>query len=308
MELLDDESAAGPDSDRSLILRLREANKNLLYAALSARDSLADAESALDNQERFFAVLAHELRSPLVPIKLVASALDALPESRDGLPRLRQTLTRQVEYLVHLVNGLDDVTRIKHGKLVLDMRIVRPAEAMETALVMARPLTEARQQHLTLQFPQDPLLVRGDLDRFVQVFFNLLSNAVKFTPSRGTISVALQRNGDSVSIAIQDSGPGIAPAFLPFMFDMFAQNERTPGSFAGRFGHWPFISALAGRVARGDGVNRQHNSWCWLYRHGHTTASIAPCRRHVNHGDSTLALRNFGVIPTFTSVCQTRRT
>lgn len=214
MELLDDESAAGPDSDRSLILRLREANKNLLYAALSARDSLADAESALDNQERFFAVLAHELRSPLVPIKLVASALDALPESRDGLPRLRQTLTRQVEYLVHLVNGLDDVTRIKHGKLVLDMRIVRPAEAMETALEMARPLTEARQQHLTLQFPQDPLLVRGDLDRLVQVFFNLLSNAVKFTPSRGTISVALQRNGDSVSSPFRIA----APASLPLSF------------------------------------------------------------------------------------------
>lgn len=114
-----------PDSgligESVLIVRLREANRNLLCAALSARDSLAVAESALSNQDRFFSVLAHELRSPLAPIKLVASALEMLPGSLEGVPRLHQMLTRQLDSLVHLVNGLDDVARIKNGKLTLDM-------------------------------------------------------------------------------------------------------------------------------------------------------------------------------------------
>lgn len=224
MELFGEAPGIGLANESALILRLREANRHLLHAALSARDSLAEAENALENQDRFFAVLAHELRSPLAPIKLVASALEAWPGSELGLPRLHQTLARQLDYLVHLVNGLDDVTRIKNGKLVVEMQVMSVADAMLSALEMARPLTEARQQKLTFQLPPEPLLVCGDHERLVQVFYNLLSNAVKFTPAHGTISVTIKRHGERASISIQDSGPGIAPAFLPFMFDMFAQD------------------------------------------------------------------------------------
>lgn len=224
MEPRDGEPGTGLPSDSALIASLREANLHLLCAALSARDLQAEAEVALTNQDHFFAVLAHELRAPLAPIKLVATALGALAASDDSLPRLRRTLTRQLDYLVHMVNGLDDVTRIRNGKLALDLHDVRVSDALVTALEMVRPLTEARQQQLTAQVPQDPLLVCGDHERLVQVFFNLLSNAVKFTPSQGLISVLLKRSGDCASIAIQDNGPGIASAFLPFMFDMFAQS------------------------------------------------------------------------------------
>lgn len=220
--------SAAPDTglvgESVLIVRLREANRNLLRAALNARDSLAVAESALSNQDRFFSVLAHELRSPLAPIKLVASALERLPDPPEEVPRLHQTLTRQLDSLVHLVNGLDDVARIKNGKLALDMHVVPVTDAILAALEMTQPLSEARQQQLTFRLPEELLLVRGDHERLVQVFFNLLSNAVKFTPSHGAISVAVHRRGDSVCIEIQDSGPGIAPAFLPFIFDMFAQD------------------------------------------------------------------------------------
>lgn len=211
-------------SESVLIVRLREANRNLLRAALSARDSLAVAESALSNQDRFFSVLAHELRSPLAPIKLVASALEMLPGSLEGVPRLHQTLTRQLDSLVHLVNSLDDVARIKNGKLALDMHVLPVADAILAALEMARPLSEARQQQLTFRLPEEQLLVHGDHERLVQVFSNLLSNAVKFTPAHGAISVAIHRRDDSVYVEIQDSGPGITPAFLPFMFDMFTQD------------------------------------------------------------------------------------
>ncbi|WP_342114480.1 sensor histidine kinase [Pseudoduganella sp. OTU4001] len=224
MELLDNEAGMGPPSDNAIILRLREANLHLLCAALSARDSQAEAEIALTNQDRFFAVLAHELRAPLAPIKLVATSLDTLTATDERLPRLRQTLTRQLDYLVHMVNGLDDVTRIRNGKFALDLQQVRTADVMAAALEMVRPLTEARQQKLTTQFCRDPLLVLGDFDRLVQVFFNLLSNAVKFTPAKGSISVLVARSGASASITVQDNGPGIAPAFLPFVFDMYAQN------------------------------------------------------------------------------------
>jgi signal transduction histidine kinase len=206
-----------------LILRLREANRNLMHAALSARDLLAEAEIALKNQDRFVAVLAHELRGPLAPIQLVASALESLPAFED-VPQLSQALTRQLDHLVHLVNGLDDVARIKSGKLVLDMQPVLVADVIQSALEMARPLTEIRGQKLTLRLPQEPLLVLGDYERLVQVLFNLLSNAVKFTPLQGMISVSARRNGNFASISVQDSGPGISPAFLPFMFDLYAQN------------------------------------------------------------------------------------
>jgi two-component system, sensor histidine kinase len=221
---LDGEPGIGLPSDDALILSLREANLHLLCAALRARDSQAEAEVALTNQDHFFSVLAHELRAPLAPIKLVATALDAIAANDESLPRLRQTLSRQLDYLVHMINGLDDVTRIRNGKLALDMHEVRVSDAMLTALEMVRPLTETRQQKLTAQLSQDPLLVRGDHDRLVQVFFNLLSNAVKFTPSQGLISVAIKRSGTCASISIQDSGPGIDPAFHPFMFDMFSQS------------------------------------------------------------------------------------
>jgi signal transduction histidine kinase len=248
MEWFGEEPGTGAVGDGALILRLREANRNLLHAALSARDSLSDAESSLSNQDRFFAVLAHELRSPLAPIKLVALALDELPASSACLPQLRQTLTRQLDHLVQLINGLDDLTRIKNGKLVLDMQALRPADAMATALEMARPLTEARQQKLNYWPPREPLLILGDRCRLVQVFFNLLSNAVKFTPLRGTITVMVKRKGDCASISIKDSGSGIAPAFLPFVFDMFAQ-DGTPGAFPRWLGYWPVTGALSGGAA-----------------------------------------------------------
>lgn len=224
MGQLGGEPGIGLPGDSALILSLREANMHLLCATLRARDSQAEAEVALSNQDHFFAVLAHELRAPLAPIKLVATALDAVAANDESLPRLRQTLTRQLDYLVHMIKGLDEVTRIRNGNLALEMRDVSVSDTMLTALEMVRPLTEARHQSLTAQLSQVPLSVRGDHDQLVQVFFNLLSNAVKFTPTQGQISVALKRDGACANISVQDNGPGIEPGFLPYMFDMFAQS------------------------------------------------------------------------------------
>jgi signal transduction histidine kinase len=223
MERFGKTPGVGLVNESALILRLREANRNLVHAALSARDSLAEAETALKNQDRFVAVLAHELRGPLAPIQLVASALGSVPACEE-VPQLSQRLTRQLDHLVHLVNGLDDVTRIKSGKLVLDMQPLLLADVIHSALEMARPLAEVRRQKLTIRLPQESLRVCGDFERLVQVLFNLLSNAIKFTPLQGKISVAARRSGNFASISVQDSGPGIPPAFLPFVFDLYAQS------------------------------------------------------------------------------------
>jgi len=224
MDLPGKDVAYGLASDSALIARLREVNKNLLYAAVTARDSQIEAEGALQNQDRFLAVLAHELRNPLTPINLVATALGAFSEINDRLLRLQQTLTRQLGHLSYLVNTLDDVTRIKSGKLQLDMQLVRLADAVLTAFDMIRPLTDARGQQLDIWLPAESLMVRGDVGRLVQVFSNLLSNATKFTPEHGIISVKMERKDACATITIKDSGTGISHAFQPFMFDIFAQD------------------------------------------------------------------------------------
>lgn len=215
------------DDVNELVAQLREANRNLVQAALRALELQEGAERALQNEDQFLAVLAHELRNPLTPIALATRSLAGLVDANEKLPRLQETLARQVKHLAFLVATLDDTSRIKSGKALLEMKLLDPVDVVMAAIEIAQPSADARAQDLRVYLPAGRLLIKGDFDRLIEVFANLLTNASKFTPEQGTISLEMRQEQASLIVVIRDSGRGVSTEFQPLMFDMFAQ-EGTP--------------------------------------------------------------------------------
>src|SRR5438128_860429 len=133
-----------------------------------------------------------------------------------------------------MVDDLLDMNRIAQGKLRLDLEILELAALIRAALEMSAQDIEKKAIHLELVEPGEPLSVEADAGRLQQVFRNIFSNAVKFTPAGGSIRVTLSREADSALVIVTDTGTGIAPEFLPFVFDIFRQQEQ--GSRRGREG------------------------------------------------------------------------
>src|SRR6185503_4449580 len=176
------------------------------------------------------AMLGHELRNPLAPI-LTALQLMRL---RGGVAveQERTVIERQTQHLVRLVDDLLDVSRIARGKIDLRKERVELAEVVAKAIEMASPLLEERQHDLRVAVPRG-LVVDADPARLSQVVANLLTNSAKYTETGGRVTVAAERDGDEVVLRVADSGIGIAPDMLPYVFEMFAQErqalDRTQG-------------------------------------------------------------------------------
>jgi signal transduction histidine kinase len=203
---------------------MQEANEQLLLAALGARDMKSFAERAQDDQTALLALVAHELRNPLTPIRMAASLIDRA--GAQELPRLRAVIERQVEHLSRMVADLLDISRVHSGKLrvlrtPLDIRSLVPA-ILETS----RPAIEARQQQLGLVIPVRPLWVNADRVRLIQVVTNLLDNASKYTPDHGEVRLEIAGTPTSLVITVADSGIGIGERMLPDVFHSFVQDSR----------------------------------------------------------------------------------
>ncbi len=184
-----------------------------------------EAMAASRVKDDFLAMLGHELRNPLAPIR---TALHLMALRRDGdTTKERQVIERQVDHLVRLVDDLLDVSRITRGKIELHREPVEVGAVISRALEMASPLLEQRGHHLTLDVPRAGLAVDADPARLAQVFSNLLTNAAKFTDPGGQISVTASRVDREIEVTVKDTGAGIAPEFLPTLFDTFAQERRT---------------------------------------------------------------------------------
>jgi PAS domain S-box-containing protein len=188
----------------------------------------AAALADLDRRKNeFLAMLGHELRNPLAPIR---NAL-RLVRLRQQDPRheVRQAydiMERQVENLVRLVDDLLDLGRITSGKIQLRMERVDLAIVIARAIEGARPLIDARRHALQIHLPESPVPVEADPVRLAQVLWNLLNNAAKYTPDGGRITLEVEL-GDGAVVRIRDTGMGIAPEMLPKVFDLFTQMERT---------------------------------------------------------------------------------
>lgn len=208
---------------------IRDETGHIIGASSIARDisRRKELEASLRESDRrkdeFLAVLAHELRNPLAPIRNAVAALRlALPEN-DTLRRAGGIIERQVRQMTRLLDDLLDISRITHGKLELRRETVTLQSVLESALETSRPLLDAAAQPLSVRVPAEPIHLHADPVRMAQVFSNLLSNASKYSDPGAPIELVAVRDGDEVVVRLTDHGIGIAPEALPTLFEMFSQ-------------------------------------------------------------------------------------
>jgi signal transduction histidine kinase len=195
-----------------------------------------DLLRSVRRKDGFLAVLAHELRHPLQPMRAAAAFLAR--QHLDG-PETKAIaiIERQVGRLVRLVDDLLDVSRIAHGKLTLCTVPVSLGEVVEAAVDATRSLAEKQRQRLRITVPAAPVLVLADPDRLTQVFSNLLHNAIKFGALGGIVGVTIRDSATgSASVSVRDDGAGISADMLDSVFELFTQEERSPARERGGLG------------------------------------------------------------------------
>ncbi|MFO0601521.1 MAG: PAS domain-containing protein [Polyangiales bacterium] len=192
--------------------------------ALAAAEALREADRRKDE---FLALLAHELRNPLAPLRTGLQVIRLSAADEAASARVHAMMERQVDHMVRLVDDLLDISRISRGKLELRREAVRVQDVVEQAVEATRPAVEAGRHALKVSVPPAPLWVNGDVTRLVQVLSNLLHNAAKYTPPGGRIEVDVEPVAEGVALRVTDDGAGIAAEMLPKVFDMFVQADRT---------------------------------------------------------------------------------
>src|SRR5262245_30620909 len=208
---------------------VRSGGVGVYFRDISDRVRALEALREADRRkDEFLAVLAHELRNPLSPIRNGVQLL----RLGDGVSDLRgQTLDmidRQAGHLVRLVDDLLDVSRITSGKMALQKTALELSTVVASAVETCRPAIDAARHSLVLDLPAESLLVHVDFVRLAQVVSNLLSNAARYTVAGGRIELKVRREARDAVISVADNGIGIAPEILPRVFDMFMQGGHHP--------------------------------------------------------------------------------
>ena len=196
-------------------------------------DALRDADRRKDE---FLAMLSHELRNPLAPIRNALHILRMRARGDAVLEQTSEMMMRQVDHMVRLVDDLLDVSRITRGKIVLQREVVDASTIVNRAIEASRPAIEASRHALTVTFANEALPVDVDLTRMAQVVTNLLNNAAKFTPDLGRIAIRTVRKNGDAAIEVKDNGAGIPADVLPTIFDLFVQSGRTLDGSQGGLG------------------------------------------------------------------------
>jgi signal transduction histidine kinase len=199
------------------------------------------AEEALQEADRrkdeFLALLSHELRNPLAPIRTGLELIRISGDTPQSVRRVRAMMERQVNQMVRLIDDLLDVSRIASGKIVLQRAPTLVSELVQSAIEAHRTAIEAANIDLIVEVPAEPFVIDVDSTRFVQVLSNVVHNASKFTPAHGQIRIGVEPRGGNevpqVAITISDTGVGISHDLLPRVFELFVQaesaTERTNG-------------------------------------------------------------------------------
>ncbi|MFZ5546410.1 MAG: PAS domain-containing hybrid sensor histidine kinase/response regulator [Pseudomonadota bacterium] len=192
---------------------------------MSERRRLADLESSSRRMMEFLAMLAHELRNPLAPIRNAVSILQLEKELSSRVLASRDIIDRQLAHLTRLVDDLLDVGRVATGKISLKRERISLREVVFRSIEAARPLIDARRHTLELRIPDDPISMVGDGTRLAQVLQNLLVNAAKFTDEGGRIELDLRTADEMAVLTVRDTGRGIATEALERVFELFTQEE-----------------------------------------------------------------------------------
>jgi signal transduction histidine kinase len=203
---------------------LHDNLKRTEVATRQARDAADDANRAKDT---FLATVSHELRTPLHSILGWVRLLEEGESDEQTLHRGLQTIARNAELQVQMIDDILDMTRVVSGKLRLELGPVDLATVVQRACDSARPTAAAKELDVQLRLDPERCRMLGDADRLQQAVANLLTNAIKFTPSRGRIQIELLRQGSDLRLCVADSGKGISPQFLPHVFERFRQAEDT---------------------------------------------------------------------------------
>jgi CheY-like chemotaxis protein/nitrogen-specific signal transduction histidine kinase len=188
-----------------------------------AQEALVEADR---RKTEFLAILGHELRNPLAPIRNAVELLHRQESLPEKVRWAMDVIGRQCEKLEHLVNDLLDVSRISRGRIQLCKRPMRLQEVLADAIEGLAPLIRKSGHTLETRLPEAPVVVMGDPLRLAQVFTNLLSNAVKYTPDGGHIGVSLNQQGPTAVIRFCDDGVGIPAEHLPGLFEIFSRGGR----------------------------------------------------------------------------------
>jgi signal transduction histidine kinase len=200
------------------------------------RSHLAALEESDRRKNEFLAMLAHELRNPLAPIRSAMQVLRLRGDDPEGVKWVREIVDRQVTHLTRLIDDLLDVSRITRGAVSLRKEPFQLGTLLARAIETSRPLIDSRNQELAIDAPERPVPLNGDLTRLVQALSNLLNNASKYTPERGRIGLVAGLSEDSVVIRVHDDGIGIPADMLASIFDLFTQVDDSLGRAQGGLG------------------------------------------------------------------------
>jgi PAS domain S-box-containing protein len=193
---------------------------------LTARMQIEELRHSERQMNEFLAMLAHELRNPLAPMRTALDVLDRSPNNTE-VAFTRGILNRQLTHLTRLVDDLLDMGRITTGRIVLEHETLDLARVVRETADSMRATLDARGHTLQLDLQEGRTPVRADPTRLAQIVSNLLGNAIKYTPDGGRIVVQVARDGDAASLRVRDNGRGIAANLLPRIFDLFVQGERS---------------------------------------------------------------------------------
>jgi PAS domain S-box-containing protein len=260
---------------------------------------LADAQEANQLKDQFLATLSHELRTPLNAILGWIQLLEHDVSSPERVRHAIEVVKRNAKLQAQLIEDILDVSRIITGKLTIETQALNIATLVESALSGLLPTAALKQIQVTRDIPDDLPAIDGDAKRLQQVLGNVMSNAIKFTPEQGEVHVQCEVSGDMLAIEIRDTGVGIAPELLPYIFDRFRQGDSRSTRRHGGLGlglaiarH--LVECHGGDIsAHSDGAGRGTTFRIRLP----IAASAAPLERaRVDQGEAALDLSGFNVL------------
>lgn len=241
---------------------IREANEHLVLATLAAEHQEETARRTKKQQDEFIAMLAHELRNPLAPIRSAGALLESFSSLDARIGTISGVVGRQVAHMARLLDDLLDASRVTSGRVTLQRRSTSVEEFVSAGVEATEPLIHSRQQTLNVELPSNPIYIDGDPARLAQVLGNLLHNASKYTPENGLITLSARRDGATAVLTVADNGSGISKEALPGIFDLFTQEERALSRSQGGLGLGltvvrSMVELHGGRIsADSDGIGR----------------------------------------------------
>ncbi len=222
--------------NRELEQRVAERTAEL-EASTARQTELAEQLRHADRRkDEFLALLAHELRNPLAPVRNAVTIMRMKNSDDPELAWCRDVIERQANQLTRLVDDLLDVSRITRGKITLRIETLDLGTVIDAAVETSRPLIDAQKHELVVTLPKNRVRIEGDLTRLTQVVANLLNNAAKYQNERGRIELTAACEGGDAVISVTDQGVGITPEMLAQVFELFSQGERAPDRAQGGLG------------------------------------------------------------------------